>query len=80
MLECDNIGMEKFFHYLKFSILIALVLIDLLYRNDFPGLSNSCLKTVLSSRMIIYLKNDTERAVANNSICIVCETCLHTID
>ena len=39
MLECDHIRVLQFFHDLQLSILVPLVLVDLLNRNDFTSLS-----------------------------------------
>ena len=43
MLECNDVRVLQFFHDLQLSILIPLILVHLLYGNNFSSLSPSCL-------------------------------------
>ena len=43
VFERDDIRVEKLLHNLELPVLVALVLINFLNRNDFSSLSDSCL-------------------------------------
>lgn len=59
MLHRDYVGMEQLFHYLKFSVLVALVLVDLLNSDALASLCNSC------------LVDDSKRSISNDSLSII---------
>ena len=78
MFEGNNVRMEEFFHYLKFSVLVAFILVNLLNCNDFSSFCDSCLRG-FSINSDVYLKNDAKRAISNNSVCIISKACLNTM-
>lgn len=64
MFQSDNIWVKQFFHNLQFSILVPLILINLFDGNLFSILVHS------------RLKHNSKWAISNNSISVICETCL----
>ena len=79
MSKCDYIRVEKFLHYLQFSVFVPFVLINFLDCYYFTCFSDTCLHTKeldYSNALSTYLEDYPERAISYYSICVVCEALL----